>query len=281
MKAVRSTLNTTTRRDHDPRGRPQPGPGRERRAPRPRCGRSSARARRTALALEDDEQGEHQLRRQGSGSAPLRHGERARAAGARRPLFLSSWCGDRTVLARANARHGLSQRTLAFGLASALIVAPGSAARRQRRRARGAAHTATATTTADTSHGSHGALVPSAGNRPTSPPRASASRARSPGSVAAVARARPTHTRLPPRGRRLHHDRAPRARRLRRRARFQVRGGSVGELAQRWCTTTRPADGAEVVLGTDASGKQGWTHYEDGSSSAARSATATAIRIAQ
>jgi hypothetical protein len=64
--------------------------------------------------------------------------------------------------------------------------------------------------------------------------------------------------------------------------RFEVRGGTVGELTQRWLhDSAGPADDAEIVLGSAESGHQGWAYHRDGLVFGGSLGHGPAIRIAR
>jgi hypothetical protein len=183
-------------------------------------------------------------------------------------------------LARAARRQSLSQRTLAFGLGSALIVAPavGTPAEAEE-------HATTTVPAIAADEHTHGALahVPSAWQSADEP-------------AARIRLARAFGPAASPQN--LVHGRAQAlaaawkdgfimTEHLVRDAsgaehRFEVRGGSVGELTQRWIhDEPGPTEGAEIVVGTDASGAQGWAYHVDGLVFGGSLGHGPAIRIAQ
>ncbi len=180
-------------------------------------------------------------------------------------------------LARAARRQNLSQRTLAFGLGSALIVAPVASTP-----AAGEEHAEVATASGEHAHGAL-AHVPAAWQSADEPAaRMRLARAFGPAaSPQKLVRGR-AHALAA-----AWKDGFIMTEHLVRDAsgaehRFEVRGGSVGELTQRWIHDPQgPTEGAEVVLGTDASGARGWAYYQEGLVFGGSLGHGPAIRIAQ
>jgi hypothetical protein len=181
-------------------------------------------------------------------------------------------------LARTARRQNLSQRTLAFGLGSALIVAPVASSTP----AAGEQHGAVVSASGEHAHGAL-AHVPSAWQSADEPAaRMRLARAFGPAaSPQKLVRGR-AHALAA-----AWKDGFIMTEHLVRDAsgaehRFEVRGGSVGELSQRWVhDAAGPTEGAEVVLGTDATGRSGWAYYEDGLVFGGSLGHGPAIRIAQ
>ena len=168
------------------------------------------------------------------------------------------------LLARTVRRQNAMRRTLAFGLGSALIAAPtmGGAPAEDAHD-----HGDTPTVAVAAEHHAHGPLaeIPSAWLAEDDPasrmriarafgPAASASRLLRGRSEALSSAWRDgfivtEHVVRDAEG--VEH-------------RFTVRGGSVGEISQRWLhDAPPPEDGAEIVLG-DRDGHKGWAYHRDG-----------------
>jgi hypothetical protein len=182
-------------------------------------------------------------------------------------------------LARTVRRQNLARRTLAFGLGSVLIVAPGVGSAP----AAGDEHADHAVATAAAGH-AHGprAAVPSAWLA-ESDPAARVRIARAFGPAAATSRL--VRGRIAGRAAAWQDGFIVTQHAVRDASgaehEFELRGGTVGELSQRWIhDAPLPADGAEVVLGRDEHGRTGWAHYEGGLIFGGSLGHGPAIRIA-
>jgi hypothetical protein len=182
-------------------------------------------------------------------------------------------------LARTVRRQNLARRTLAFGLGSALIVAPGVGSAP----AAGDEHADHAVASAAHGHGrGPRAAVPGVW-LPESDPAARVRIARAFGPAAATSRLVRGHAKARASAWKDGFIVTEHAVREASGAehRFEVRGGTVGELSQRWIhDAPPPADGDEIVLGTDDSGRTGWAHYQGGLIFGGSLGHGPAIRIA-